>query len=226
MSEITENLTGLQKSLAPGKVTLVAVSKTQTVENILELYNSGQRDFGENRVQELIDKKDRLPEDIHWHLIGHLQRNKVKYISSFIYLIHSVDSLRLLEEINAEALKNNRVINCLLQVYVATEETKFGLHPEEAATLLASDDYNVLKNIKICGIMGMASNSTNEDMVREEFGKLRHTFDLIKENFFPASTDFNILSMGMSGDYKLAIEEGSNMVRLGSVLFGQKVYHE
>lgn len=224
MSELTDNLAELKNLLPQDKVTLVVVSKTHPVEKISELYNAGQRDFGENRVQELLDKKDKLPADIQWHLIGHLQRNKVKFIAPFVYLIHSVDSIALLEEINKEASKNNRVINCLLQVFIATEETKFGLLPEELRALLESEDFKSLKNINICGLMGMASNSIDEDKVRDEFLRLKTLFDHTKQNYFSDSADFSILSMGMSSDYILAVQEGSTLVRLGSVIFGERVY--
>jgi len=203
-----------------GKATLVAVSKTKPVEDIQALYDLGHRDFGENYVQELKDKYELLPKDIRWHYIGHLQSNKVKYIAPFIHLIHGVDSLHLLKEINKQGLKNNRIIDCLLQVYIAKEETKFGLDSHELETILKSD-LSDLKNIRICGLMGMASFSTNMDLVRSEFRYLKTLFDnhaalLIAHCLLP------ILSMGMSADYKIALEEGSNMVRIGSLLFGER----
>ncbi len=205
------------------KVTLVAVSKTKSVEEILELYQLGQRDFGENYVQELNEKYQSLPKDIRWHFIGHLQSNKVKFIAPFVSLIHSVDSLKLLKEINKEAKKNNRIIDCLLQVHIAKEETKFGLDEKELNELAGMDhaDLSTYGNIKICGLMGMASFTDDLEKVREEFKFLRSLFDKYsnagKENF-----DFKILSMGMSADYAIAIAEGSNMVRIGSLLFGQR----
>ena len=205
-----------------GKATLVAVSKTKPTDDILELYNLGQRDFGENYVQELVDKYGQLPKDIRWHYIGHLQSNKVKYIAPFVHLIHGVDSLSLLKEINKQALKNNRIIDCLLQIYIAKEETKFGLDAGELETVLTSD-LSELKNIRICGLMGMASFSTNMDLVRAEFNHLKNLYD----QYAPRLTNSEqrpTLSMGMSADYKIAIEEGSNMVRIGSLLFGERSY--
>jgi PLP dependent protein len=203
-----------------GKVTLVAVSKTKPVEDILEMYNLGQRDFGENYVQELVGKTGQLPEDIHWHYIGHLQSNKIKYIAPFVHLIHGVDGLSLLKEINRQALKNNRIIDCLLQVHIAKEETKFGLDSDELDTILTSD-LSELKNIRIVGLMGMASFSDDMDLVRSEFRYLKSLFDkytrLSTLNF-----QLSTLSMGMSADYKIALEEGSNMVRIGSLLFGER----
>lgn len=196
-----------------GKATLIAVSKTKPAEAILELYNLGQRDFGENYVQELLGKYEQLPKDIRWHYIGHLQSNKVKYIAPFIHLIHGVDSLNLLKEINKQALKNNRIIDCLLQVHIAKEETKFGLDSDELDALLTGD-LSLLKNIRICGLMGMASFSNNIDLIRAEFKYLKSLFDKY--------TQLSTLSMGMSSDYKVAIEEGSNMVRIGSLLFGER----
>ncbi|MDQ6888663.1 MAG: YggS family pyridoxal phosphate-dependent enzyme [Bacteroidota bacterium] len=205
------------------KVTLVAVSKTKSVEEILELYHLGQRDFGENYVQELNEKYQSLPKNIRWHFIGHLQSNKVKFIAPFVSLIHSVDSLKLLKEINKEAKKNNRIIDCLLQVHIAKEETKFGLDEKELNELAGMDhaDLSTYRNIKICGLMGMASFTDDLVKVRDEFKFLRSLFDKYsnagKENF-----DFKILSMGMSADYAIAIAEGSNMVRIGSLLFGER----
>jgi pyridoxal phosphate enzyme (YggS family) len=205
-----------------GKATLVAVSKTKPVEDILELYNLGQRDFGENYVQELVGKYELLPKDIRWHYIGHLQSNKVKYIASFVHLIHGVDSLSLLKEINKQALKNNRIIDCLLQIHIAREETKFGLDSHELDSVLTSD-LSALKNIRITGLMGMASFSNNMDLVRSEFNYLKNLFD----KYTPRPTanyQLQTLSMGMSSDYKIAIEAGSNMVRIGSLLFGERNY--
>lgn len=204
-----------------GKAVLVAVSKTKPAEDILALYDLGHRDFGENYVQELVDKYETLPKDIRWHFIGHLQSNKVKYIAPFIYLIHGVDSLSLLKEINKQGSKNNRVIDCLLQVHIAKEETKFGLDSKELETLLHSDQLTELKNIRILGLMGMASFSTNLDLVRSEFNHLKNLFDANAQqqtiNYKPQT-----LSMGMSADYKIALEEGSTMVRIGSLLFGER----
>ena len=207
-----------------GKAILVAVSKTKPAEDILELYKLGQRDFGENYVQELVGKYEQLPNDIRWHYIGHLQSNKVKFIAPFIHLIHGVDSLSLLKEINKQALKNNRIIDCLLQIYIAKEETKFGLNSDELDAILKSG-LSELKNIRIAGLMGMASFSTNMDLVRSEFKYLKSLFDkhtvLLTNNGQRAT-----LSMGMSADYKIALQEGSNMVRIGSLLFGERNYNQ
>ena len=216
---VKENLIQLKNSL-PVHVTLVAVSKTKPNAMITEAYEAGQRDFGENYVQELVDKQEQLPKDIHWHFIGHLQSNKVKYIAPFVYLIHGVDSVKLLQEINKQALKNNRTINCLLQIYIAQEETKFGFSFEECETFLRSDLFSQLKNIKILGFMAMASNTEDEAQIRKEFRSLKEfaTKSLI---FNPSSL---ILSYGMSSDYKIAMEEGSTMIRIGSSIFGERSY--
>jgi len=199
---------------------LVAVSKTKPVEDMLELYELGQRDFGENYVQELVDKQAQLPKDIRWHFIGHLQSNKVKYIAPFVHLIHGVDSLKLLKEINKEAAKNNRVIDVLLQIYIAQEETKFGLDESELEELLNTNgnDLHEMKYVKICGMMGMASFSDDMQQVRAEFKYLKSLMD----KFIDSYSAINIISMGMSGDYKIAVEEGSSMVRIGSLLFGER----
>lgn len=204
-------------------VTLVAVSKTKPVEDIMEAYNAGQRIFGENMVQELVDKYEELPKDIEWHLIGHLQTNKVKYIAPFISMIESVDSLKLLQEINKQAQKNDRVIDCLLQIYIADEETKYGLGFDEAVELLRSEEFAELKNVRIRGLMGIATNTDNEKQIKEEFYELDTFFDGIKQSFFRKADYFDELSMGMSSDYKIAVEHGSTMVRLGSTIFGQRV---
>ena len=197
------------------KATLVAVSKTKPIEDIKELYDLGHRDFGENYVQELVDKETVLQKDIRWHFIGHLQSNKVKYIAPFIHLIHGVDSENLLKEINKQAAKNNRIIDCLLQVHIATEETKFGFDEHELLNLKIAQ----FENVKIKGLMGMASFSDDMNLVRSEFKKLKQLYD-------KANAQYSILSMGMSGDYKIAIEEGSNMVRIGSLLFGERNYNK
>jgi pyridoxal phosphate enzyme (YggS family) len=220
---IADNIKTLKKETVPIKVTLIAVSKTKPVEEIMEAYNAGQRSFGENHVQELMEKQETLAKDIHWHLIGHLQSNKVKYIAPFISMIQSVDSLKLLEEINKHAQKNNRVIDCLLQAYIADEETKYGLGFDEIIELLRSEQLPLLKNIRIRGLMGIATNTDNEKQVREEFYEMRTFFDGIKQSFFKKDDAFDTLSMGMSADYKIAIEQGSTMVRLGSTIFGQRV---
>lgn len=217
-----ENYKSIKQELGD-KVTLVAVSKTKPAEDILELYNLGQRDFGENYVQELTDKQAQLPKDIRWHFIGHLQSNKVKYIAAFVHLIHGVDSFSLLKEINKQAVKNDRVIDCLLQVHIAQEETKFGFDENELEELLNtnSGELHELKNVKITGLMGMASFTEDMNTVRDEFQYLKKLFD--KYNQLP-TIDYKLqtLSMGMSGDYKIAIEEGSTMVRIGSLLFGAR----
>lgn len=202
-------------------VTLVAVSKTKSVEEIKALYDLGQRDFGENYVQELTEKQTQLPKDIRWHFIGHLQTNKVKQIASFIHLVQSVDSLKLLKEINKQAQKNNRVVSCLLEVYVAQEETKFGLDERELLQIIADIQQSLFANIRIVGLMGMASFVDDLDKIRSEFTYLKSIFDkhakLRRSNF-----ELQILSMGMSSDYSIAIEEGSNMVRIGSLIFGAR----
>lgn len=203
------------------KVNLVAVSKTKSVEDIKALYDLGQRDFGENYVQELVDKYEALPKDIHWHFIGHLQTNKVKYIAQFVSLIHGVDSLKLLQEINKQGEKNNRIINCLLQIHIAQEETKFGLNEDELDDIIGSAELKNLKNIKISGLMSMASFTENEETIRNEFRYLKtlyHSYNKLSI----ANCQLSILSMGMSADYKIAIEEGSNMVRIGSLIFGKR----
>jgi pyridoxal phosphate enzyme (YggS family) len=219
---IADNIRELKKETDFNNVTLVAVSKTKPVEDVMEAYDAGQRVFGENQVQELVEKQAQLPKDIEWHLIGHLQTNKVKYIAPFIGLIHSVDSLKLLQEINKQALKNNRTIDCLLQIYIADEETKFGLSHDEAIELLHSPEFAELKNIRIRGLMGIATNTDNQKQLKEEFYELDTFFDGLKQSFFRKDDDFNELSMGMSADYKLAIQQGSTMVRLGSTIFGKR----
>lgn len=203
-------------------VTLVAVSKTKPLEAIQEAYDAGQRIFGENIVQELVGKYEALPKDIQWHLIGHLQRNKVKYIAPFITLIHSVDSLKLLEEIDKQAKKIDRIVDCLLQIHIAEEETKFGLDHVELIALLRSEEFAEMKHIRIRGLMGIATNTPNEREVKAEFGELKSLFDGVKVSFFRHTDYFDILSMGMSADYKIAIEQGCTMVRLGSTLFGNR----
>lgn len=203
------------------KVKLVAVSKTKSIEDIKNLYDLGQKDFGENYVQELVDKYEALPKDIQWHFIGHLQTNKVKYIASFVYLIHGVDSIKLLKEINKQAEKNHRVINCLLQIHIAREETKFGLDETELDNILGSNELKNFKNIKIAGLMGMASFTEDKEIIRNEFRYLKTLFNSYNQVTI-ANCQLSILSMGMSADYKIAIEEGSNMVRIGSLIFGQR----
>ena len=208
------------KSKIDKDVTLVAVSKTKPVSDILEAYEAGQRVFGENKIQEMVNKYDALPKDIKWHMIGHLQRNKVKYMAHFVELIHGVDSLKTLKEIDKQAKKHDRVISCLLQARIAKEETKFGLEFSEIESILQSKELAELENIKIVGLMGMASFSSNEEEVSAEFQGLKNLYDSINQ------TDFGleILSMGMSGDYKIAIKNGSNMIRVGSAIFGSRNY--
>ena len=218
---IQENLKAILSTI-PSEVTLVAVTKTKPVSNLEEVYKAGQRFFGENKVQEMVDKYDQLPKDIEWHLIGHLQTNKVKFIAPFVAMIHSVDSLKLLNEINKEAKKNNRTIDCLLQFHIAEEETKFGLSIEEAKEILESNEFVEMQNISIVGIMGMASFTENNEIVRNEFRTLESYFQILKSHFFKFNDDFKEISMGMSGDYLIAIEEGSTMVRVGSSIFGSR----
>ncbi len=220
---VKENLLHIQQHL-PAGVTLVAVSKTKPNDMILEAYEAGQRDFGENYVQELTDKAEQLPKDIRWHFIGHLQSNKVKYIAPFVHLIHGVDSFKLLQEINKQALKNQRIIDCLLQIYIAKEETKFGLSFEECQAVLNSEAFKDLNNIRIKGFMAMASNTNDRQVIRKEFTSLKQFNDLLRTQSFP-HTELTILSFGMSGDYQIAIEEGSTMIRIGSSIFGERNYN-
>ena len=217
---ITDNYKTIKASI-PEDITLVVVSKTHTPEKITEVYNAGARIFGENKVQELINKQPLLPKDIEWHLIGHLQSNKVKYIAPFISMIHSIDSLNLLKEVNAQALKNNRTIKCLLQIHIATEETKFGLNFKEAESIITSDELKNLQNINIVGLMGMATNTKDEKQIAKEFSSLKHFFDTLK-NHSSHNIQFTTLSMGMSSDYLLAIKNGSNLIRVGSAILGNR----
>ncbi|EDM34465.1 hypothetical protein PBAL39_19280 [Pedobacter sp. BAL39] len=219
---IADNLLKYKSELDSEQVQLIAVSKFNEAEAVLEAYEAGQRVFGENIVQELVDKQAQLPKDIEWHLIGHLQTNKVKYIAPFISLIQSVDSLKLLIEIDKQAAKHKRVIDCLLQIYIADEDTKFGLGFDEAVELLRSEEFAVLKNVRIVGLMGIASNNASEKQTNDEFTELKVLFDGIKLSFFRKDDAFKELSMGMSGDYKIAIEAGSTMVRIGSSIFGKR----
>jgi pyridoxal phosphate enzyme (YggS family) len=216
---IAEKILALKQTL-PASVQLIAVSKTKPNEDIIQAYQAGQRVFGENKVQEMADKYESLPKDIQWHLIGHLQTNKVKYIAPFVTLIHAVDSLKLLKEIDKEGKKNNRVIDCLLQFFIASEETKFGLSFEEATEILESKEFIEMENVRIVGLMGMASYVDDEEQIRDEFRTLYNYFQVIKSHHFKFNPDFKELSMGMSGDYAIAIEEGSTMVRIGSSIFG------
>lgn len=216
---IAENLSRIKNSI-PENVCLIAVSKTKPISDLMIAYNAGQRHFGENKVQEMCEKQDVLPKDICWHLIGHLQTNKVKYIAPFVHLIHSVDSLKLLLEINKQALKNKRIISILLQFHIAQEETKFGLDRNEVIEILNSDVFKACQNVKITGVMGMASFVDDMNQIRIEFKNLKSHFDYLKENFFVSNDNFKEISMGMSGDYSIAIEEGSTLIRVGSSIFG------
>lgn len=219
---IADNIKSLKNETGLINITLLAVSKTKPVEDLQQAYDAGQRLFGENTVQELVEKQERLPKDIQWHLIGHLQTNKVKYIAPFISMVQSVDSMKLLQEINKHAEKNKRVIDCLLQIYIADEETKYGLGFDEAIELLRSEEYAALKNIRIRGLMGIATNTDNEKQIKDEYYELKTFFDGIKTSFFRKEESFDTLSMGMSSDYKVAVEQGSNMIRLGSNIFGKR----
>lgn len=212
----------LISEIKPCKARLIAVSKTKPTEDILALYQAGQKIFGENKVQEMASKYEVLPKDIEWHLIGHLQSNKVKYIAPFVNMIHSVDSVKLLMEINKQAEKNKRVIPCLLQIFIASEETKFGLSRDELFQLLDSKEFRGLKNIRICGLMGMASNTENEKQIDAEFAGLKNLFDRVKLKYFAEEPSFKELSMGMSSDYKIALAHGATLIRVGSIIFGNR----
>ena len=220
---IKQNLHNILHSI-PENVTLIAVSKTQPASSILEAYQAGQRAFGENKIQEMVEKFDVLPKDIEWHMIGHLQSNKVKYMAQFVHLIHGVDSFKTLAEINKQALKHNRIINCLLEIKIASEETKFGLSFEDVVQLLKSEELKNLKNINITGLMGMASFTENNEIIRDEFKTLKTSFNSLQK-YKSFNVNPTILSMGMSGDYKIAIEEGSTMIRVGSAIFGSRNYN-
>lgn len=217
---IAENIHRIETQLG-GRAQLIAVTKTKPVAMLQEAYDAGCRQFGENKVQEMAEKQPQLPADVKWHLIGHLQTNKVKYIAPFVSLIHSVDSLKLAQEINKQAAKNNRVIDCLLQIYIADEETKFGLSAEEAEDLLHTPDLATLANIRIVGLMGLATNTDNEAQIRQEFRGLKQLYDKLATIDQP-NVAFHELSMGMSGDYLIAVEEGSTLVRVGSAIFGAR----
>ena len=217
---IAKNLENIKGGL-PEHVVLVAVSKTKPIEAIRDAYKSGQRVFGENKVQEMVEKWEVLPKDIQWHMIGHLQRNKVKYMAEFVSLIHGVDSLKLLKEIDKQAKKHNRVIDCLLQMHIADEGTKFGLNKEDLDSLLASEEFKSLNNIKIKGLMGMATFTDDNEQIRREFKFLNTCFEELTSKL----PNVTILSMGMSGDYPIAVDEGSNMVRIGSSIFGTRNYN-
>lgn len=222
MSTIVASLSRFRESVQP-KATLIAVSKTKPMSDLKVAYDAGQRHFGENKIQEMTDKYEALPKDIHWHMIGHTQRNKVKYMAPYIHLIHSVDSPRLLQEIDKQATNNSRVIDCLLQVHIAQEDTKFGFDSDELLELLSSNAFKDYKNIRITGLMGMATFTDNQQQVRAEFKSLRELRDqIIAKNILAAPHHLETLSMGMTGDYQIAIEEGSTMVRIGSAIFGER----
>ncbi|RED45949.1 YggS family pyridoxal phosphate-dependent enzyme [Seonamhaeicola aphaedonensis] len=220
---ITDNLQNIKSSI-PKHVTLVAVSKTKPVSDIMEAYNTGHKIFGENKIQDMVEKYEVMPKDIEWHMIGHVQRNKVKYMASFVSLIHGVDNFKLLQEINKQALKHDRIINCLLQIKIASEDSKFGMRPNEASEIIQSEKFSELKNIRVVGLMGMATFTQDKEQVVKEFNLLKSTFDSFKKleifNFKPKT-----ISMGMSGDYKLAIACGSTMIRVGSSIFGVRNYN-
>jgi pyridoxal phosphate enzyme (YggS family) len=218
---IKNNLNNLRQNL-PSGCRLIAVSKTKPVEKIMEAYLEGHRLFGENKVQELVPKYEVLPKDIEWHMIGHLQSNKVKHIASFISMVHSVDSVKLLEEINKQALRATRRIDCLLQVHIAEEESKFGFSAEEVIQFIESDGTALLKNVKVSGLMGMATLTENSEQIRREFKGLKRLFEKIKSSALPDNMEMKELSMGMSGDYNIAIEEGSTLIRVGSAIFGER----
>ena len=209
----------------PEGITLVAVSKTKPVSDLQEAYDAGQRTFGENYPQEMRDKHEVLPQDIQWHFIGHLQTNKIKYIIPYVTLIHSIDTANLLEAVNKEAKKHERVVDCLLQFHIAQEETKFGLDLDEARQLLESEAFKAMENVRICGVMGMATFTDDKAEVRKEFKHLKAIFDTLKKEYFANQPQFKEISMGMSEDYLIAIEEGATMVRVGSLIFGARVYH-
>lgn len=219
---VRDNIKEFDELLNLTNCKLIAVSKTKPIELIKEAYEAGQLDFGENKVQELREKPDNLPEDIRWHMIGHLQTNKVKYLAPFIYMIHAVDSLKLLKEINKQGLKNNRIINCLLQVHIAEEEHKFGFSESDIKELLSLGEFGLLQNIKIVGLMGMATNTDSKVQILKEFKKLKNFFDKIKSNHSTSNIELKEISMGMSNDYQLAINEGSTMIRVGSKIFGAR----
>ena len=221
---VKENLETVRKTI-PSGVLLVAVSKTKPVEDLQEAYDAGQHVFGENHALEMRDKHEVLPKDIDWHFIGHLQTNKIKYIVQYVRLIHSIDTFNLLQAVNKEAVKHDRVVDCLLQFHIAEEETKFGLSMEEAEEILNSDIFKTMKNVRICGVMGMATNTDNMTQVRKEFHHLKEIFDTLKAKYFADCEWCKEISMGMSHDYPIAIEEGSTMVRVGSKIFGERNYN-
>lgn len=216
---IKDNLSNITSQL-PEHVTLVAVSKTKPVSDLMQAYDAGHRIFGENKIQEMVEKYELMPKDIEWHMIGHVQRNKVKYMAAFVSLIHGIDSLKLLKEVDKQAKKHERVINCLLQIKIAEEDSKFGLSSKDAEELMTSEDYSELKNVKIIGVMGMATFTDDNRQIEQEFKKLKSTFEVLKIN----DNSLKTISMGMSGDYQLAIDCGSTMIRVGSSIFGSRNY--
>lgn len=220
---IAENLHKVLSTIQPG-IRLVAVSKFHPVSALQEAYDAGQRVFGESHVQELVEKQQLLPKDIEWHFIGHLQTNKVKYMASFISLIHAVDTMKLLKEIDKQAERNNRIIDCLLQIHIAKEETKFGFTPDELRTMLQEGEWKHFSHVRICGLMCMASNTDDVKQIADEFESVRTLFQEIKNDFFPTEETFKELSMGMSGDYEIAQQHGSTMVRVGTMIFGERNY--
>lgn len=220
---IAENLHKVLSTIQPG-IRLVAVSKFHPVSALQEAYDAGQRVFGESHVQELVEKQQLLPKDIEWHFIGHLQTNKVKYMASFISLIHAVDTMKLLKEIDKQAERNNRIIDCLLQIHIAKEETKFGFTPDELRTMLQEGEWKQFSHVRICGLMCMASNTDDVKQIADEFESVRTLFQEIKNDFFPTEESFKELSMGMSGDYEIAQQHGSTMVRVGTMIFGERNY--
>ena len=222
---ITENFEKVKKNI-PNSVKIVAVSKTKPIEDIQELYRYGHKIFGENKVQELVYKKENLPNDIEWHMIGHLQSNKVKYIVPFISLIHSVDNFKLLKEINKRATKVNRIIDCLLEVHIAKEESKYGFREKELYEMLENKEFKELKNVRICGLMGIATNTDDKNQVRKEFQYLRELYESTRQKYFSDKPYFKELSMGMTADYMIAIEEGATIVRIGSAIFGPRNYQK
>jgi PLP dependent protein len=220
---IAQNIEKINSSLSGTSARLIAVTKTKPIEDLQAAYDADCKIFGENKVQEMVQKWEVLPKDIEWHLIGHLQSNKVKYMAHFVAMIHSIDSLKLLQEVDKQALRNERVIDCLLQIYIAQEETKFGLSPEEALEILDSDEFKAMKNIKIVGVMGMATNTDDQEQIRLEFRGLKSFFEELKSKY-PTTNNLQLkeISMGMSGDYLIAAQEGSTLVRVGSAIFGSR----
>lgn len=223
MTHIQEQIQAIKNGL-PQNVRLVAVSKFHPINALQEAYDSGQRVFGESKVQEMTQKYEALPKDIEWHFIGHLQTNKIKYMAPYVSLIHGVDSYKLLVEINKQALKANRIISCLLQIHIAKEETKFGFSTDECIKMLEEGNWKTLNNIQIAGVMGMATNTEDESCISDEFGTLANFFQYIKNNYFPNNPNFKEISMGMSDDYPIAIEKGSTLIRIGSKIFGERHY--